>query len=87
VDEPQDSLFLLVEPIDDWGGVVVRPGGEYIDVVVVAHDGEELETMRPEVEFELFVLVGEFDLELIAVEDGVHQGLVQVKDQALLLRV
>ena len=80
-----DCLLLLIEIGDDRFCVVMGASSEDIHVVVDAHIGQELETIRTHVELELISFAGKLHISFVVGKDRVDESLIEVQNKKLLL--
>jgi hypothetical protein len=84
--KPQNCLLGDIQVINDRLSVVESACCEHVDVVVLAHAGQELLAPGSHVESELITFVGMGDIRLLVfVEDRMNERLVEIKNQKLLL--
>lgn len=80
VKEALNGFLFLIEIGNDGLSIVQSASREDIDIVVVAHIGQKLKAIRPDIELEFITLTGKAHISFVICEYWVNERLIEVQN-------
>lgn len=85
MEDAVDCSLFLVQVLDDRLGVVLGRGSEDVDLVVLSHIFQKLQTMRPDIEPELIAPFNEPHIRRHRrIKHRVNESLIKIEHEELL---